>query len=1554
MLMRKFLCGQAKATYLLWLLALMVFSLLPSSAGAQTPTERTARGPRTIRSVYPSEWGIFDRAGLTYSTELRQFFLLKKGRSNNSARGSTIVALTPYEQLIDTMQLDFSIDDFTNVAFDDGGNRLIMVNEKPAEAVQLWVGSNGKLDPTTLSRIDLAALGMRSVDGIDVDAQNGVLWLLDHKARQLVRVPLTATGFDLAASSKLDLAPLKVARLRGLAFNPSNGHLYTISKAQDKLYELTESGQVVTTFDLAVLNLVAPRDMVFAPSPDLTDSASVIHLFVIDSKQPNDQVVSAGNAEAEEWRTQLYLPMITQPNETVADASSNATRFGEIVEVVLDAPLAEVSAAAVNVVPLSLIRTVQTNGSFAPPSPDPSGIAYLPNTNRLLIVDGEVEETVSGTSFFAGANTWETTLLGSVLRAANISLRTPTQTPMTNEPTGVAWNPNNGHYYVTDDDGTEVYDLNPGNDGLVGTADDSWSHFDTAVHNNMDPEGITFDPINNRLFVADGVNEEIYQYSLSGALLGQFDVSQYGISDPESVEFNPSTGTLFVLSNGTIWLIAEVTTTGSLVETYNIAASAALAPAGLAYAPASNGSGAMRFYIVDRGVDNNSNPNANDGKIYEMTAPQPGTNLPPATAAGPDQTITLPSSTTLDGTVTDDGQPTPSTLTTTWSQVSGPGTVSFGSASAVDTTATFSTNGVYTLRLTATDGMLSSSDEVVITVNAAGSTTTIAVRVTAGSDDAEQRPNGAMSLGSADLEFMVEANVNQTVGLRFRAVSIPQGAVINNAYIQFQVDETQSEATNVTLRGQAADNAPTFTSASQNITTRVRTNVAVTWQPVAWTTIGTAGVNQRTPNLAAVLQEVVNRPGWASGNALVIIADGTGHRTAEAFEGLAAAAPLLVVEYTIGPTNQAPTVNAGADQVITLPSNAALDGTASDDGLPTPPTLTTTWSKVNGPGTVTFGNTNAVDTAATFSDAGVYTLRLTASDGALSSSDEIIVTVNPAPPTNQAPTVNAGADQTITLPGSAALDGTVSDDGLPPPPALTTTWSQVSGPGTVTFATANAVDTTATFSMDGVYILRLTASDGALSSSDEVVITVNPASTGNQAPAVSAGADQAITLPSSATLDGTVSDDGLPLPSALTTAWSQVSGPGTVTFGNANAVDTTAAFSVDGVYTLRLTASDGALSSSDDVVVTVNSPANQAPTVNAGADQTITLPANAPLDGTVSDDGLPAPPTVATTWSQVSGPGTVTFANASAVDTTATFAVDGVYTLRLTANDGALSSSDEVVITVNLAAGDLIFADGFESGNLSAWSSLAGPGNLSAVAGAALVGNVGLQVSITSDSGTYVLDETPAAEPRYRARFHFDPNTIPINNGNGFYLFSGYSGSTNVLRVEISASGGSYRLRVGALNDATTWASSSQIVISDALHVIEFDWQAATAAGANNGSVALWIDDVLQATVANVDNDTRRIDRVRLGAVTGIDTETRGAIFFDAFASRRQSYIGPGALANAASLTDQNAPSAGPVSHEVFYEEDERSNATPATEEGHTTDATGEQNQRLYLTIIRQ
>jgi Purple acid Phosphatase, N-terminal domain len=106
---------------------------------------------------------------------------------------------------------------------------------------------------------------------------------------------------------------------------------------------------------------------------------------------------------------------------------------------------------------------------------------------------------------------------------------------------------------------------------------------------------------------------------------------------------------------------------------------------------------------------------------------------------------------------------------------------------------------------------------------------------------------------------------------------------------------------------------------------------------------------------------------------------------------------------------------------VTLPSAATLNGSATDDGIPGP--LTITWSKVSGPGSVTFANPQKASTTASFSAAGVYTLRLTAFDGALTTSDDVNVTVN-----STSLTISAVAASSIT-PVGATISWTTNEAG---------------------------------------------------------------------------------------------------------------------------------------------------------------------------------------------------------------------------------------------------------------------------------------------------------------------------------------------------------------------------------------------------------------------------------------------------------------------------------------------------------------------------------------------
>src|SRR6266545_537425 len=159
--------------------------------------------------------------------------------------------------------------------------------------------------------------------------------------------------------------------------------------------------------------------------------------------------------------------------------------------------------------------------------------------------------------------------------------------------------------------------------------------------------------------------------------------------------------------------------------------------------------------------------------------------------------------------------------------------------------------------------------------------------------------------------------------------------------------------------------------------------------------------------------------------------------------------------------NTAPVVNAGPDQAIDFPpGNASLHGTATDDGLPIG-ALAISWSKVSGPGNVTFTPSDAGETTASFAAAGTYILRLTADDSKLSASDDVTVVASNA---NAPPQVSAGPDQDITLPvQTVALAGEASDDGRPVGATLTTTWTVVSPLGApVVFGNAHAAATSAT------------------------------------------------------------------------------------------------------------------------------------------------------------------------------------------------------------------------------------------------------------------------------------------------------------------------------------------------------------------------------------------------------------------------------------------------------------------------------------------------------------
>ncbi|MCL4295968.1 MAG: hypothetical protein KJ077_09585 [Anaerolineae bacterium] len=331
-----------------------------------------------------------------------------------------------------------------------------------------------------------------------------------------------------------------------------------------------------------------------------------------------------------------------------------------------------------------------------------------------------------------------------------------------------------------------------------------------------------------------------------------------------------------------------------------------------------------------------------------------------------------------------------------------------------------------------------------------------------------------------------------------------------------------------------------------------------------------------------------------------------------------------------------------------------------------------------------------------------------------------------------------------------------------------------------------------------------------------------------------------------------------------------------------------------GQYRLLLTTSDSQTSPQINSITLTYSPV-ASPTATPTDTATLVPPTSTPTDTatpippTPTDTATPASPTSTPTDTATPIPPTPT-----PTDTATSIPPTSTPTDTATPIPPTPTPTSTPTPT-NTPLPDLIFGDGFELGNLAAWSASAiDGGDLSAGPAAALVGSNGLRAVLDDNIAIYVTDDRPSAETRYRARFYFDPNTISMTNGNAHYIFYGYAGtSTVVLRVEFRRSSSVYQLRTGLLNDGTSWTTSSWFTISDAPHSVELAWQASTAAGANNGSLTFWLDGLQRATLTGVDNDTRRVDRVRLGPVAGIDNGTRGTYYFDAFESRRLNYIGP-------------------------------------------------------------
>jgi hypothetical protein len=151
------------------------------------------------------------------------------------------------------------------------------------------------------------------------------------------------------------------------------------------------------------------------------------------------------------------------------------------------------------------------------------------------------------------------------------------------------------------------------------------------------------------------------------------------------------------------------------------------------------------------------------------------------------------------------------------------------------------------------------------------------ISVSATSKNEQEVSSGDSYVTSSDIELMYDG-LQQIVGIRFASVDIAQGTTISGANIQFTADADPgtSGSINLTIHGEDVNNSSDVVDGNgvYDISGRTQTSASVSWSPAAWTA-NEAGSDEKTPSLTAIIQEIVNRPGWSSGNAMMIIIEGT-------------------------------------------------------------------------------------------------------------------------------------------------------------------------------------------------------------------------------------------------------------------------------------------------------------------------------------------------------------------------------------------------------------------------------------------------------------------------------------------------------------------------------------------------------------------------------------------------------------------------------------------------------------------------------------------------------
>lgn len=603
------------------------------------------------------------------------------------------------------------------------------------------------------------------------------------------------------------------------------------------------------------------------------------------------------------------------------------------------------------------------------------------------------------------------------------------------------------------------------------------------------------------------------------------------------------------------------------------------------------------------------NSGGTDADIVIITVSAAPANINPIANAGVNVSITLPvSSTSLTGSGTDaDG-----TISSyAWVKYSGPTGGTVVSPTSATTSITDLQEGTYEFQLTVTDddgGTATDIVQVIVSpapnvapVAEAGNTITITLPVSTATlggsgTDADgtvvsyawvklSGPSGGTIATSSSASTGISSLQEGTYQYEL-TVTDDDGATDTDV-----VDVIVNPAINIAPVANAGANVVVNLPTSSTTLTGSGTDSDGTIASYAWVKIsGPSGGTIVSPSSAST---TINSLQAGTYTYQLTVTDDDGATNTDLVDIIVNAAP---------PANIAPVSNAGANIVITLPTNSTSlsgSGTDSDGSI-----VGYLWTKISGPSGGDIGTPTSASTSINSLLEGtyVYQLRVTDDDGAV-GTDQVQVIVNPAP--NVAPIADAGANITITLPtSSTTLSGSGSDvDGT----IVSYGWTKISGPSGGTITSPSTATTTITSMVAGTYVYQLTVTDDdGATHTDQIQVIVNPAP--NVAPTANAGVNKVITLPTSTT---TFTGSGTDIDGTIVSyVWTKLSGPSGGTIASPSAATTAINSLQAGVYQYQLTVTDDdGATAIDQVQITVNPaiPPNILPVANAGPNVTVQL-----------------------------------------------------------------------------------------------------------------------------------------------------------------------------------------------------------------------------------------------------------------------------------------------------------------------------------------------------------